>query len=90
MTDSLEQRTDTAENVIDSIDIDNANDMLRDCHSELITRRTDQQVIDDANAKLERIEEITHEINAAWQDIIDIFKNATKDFEDQPTEQGGR
>ena len=37
--------------------------------------------IDDAIAKCQRIQEVVHEINEAWQDIIDIFKQAARDCE---------
>lgn len=51
--------------------------------------------LDNAIAKCQRIQDVVHEINDAWQDIIDIFKTAAADCgysesEDQPTEQGGR
>ena len=81
MNSRLDRHTDNASNVIDSIDLNGANDMLKDCHSELIVNRGDRAVIDDAAAKLDRIVEIADEMTDAWQDIIDIFRNAAADCE---------
>ena len=48
--------------------------------------------LDTAIAKCQRIQEVVCEIDDAWQDIINIFKQAARDCESeaQPTEQGGR
>ena len=81
MNSRLDRRTDNASNVIDSIDLNGANDMLKDCHSELFVNCGDRAVIDDAAAKLDRIVEIADEMTDAWQDIIDIFRNAAADCE---------
>ncbi len=51
-----------------------------------------ETTIDNTMAKCQRIQEVVCEIDDAWQDIINIFKQAARDCEseDQPTEQGGR
>jgi len=52
----------------------------------------DEITIDQTIEKCERIQEVITEINDAFADIIDIFRQAAADCEseDQPTEQGGR
>ena len=79
MSERLTRRIHIAENIIDDIDLESANDMLLDCQSEIIMREADQSIVDQSIAKCQRIQEITHEINNAFGDIIDIFKNAARD-----------
>lgn len=75
----LTRQIHNAENMIDEIDLESASDMLVDCQSELIVGKADQSIVDQSIAKCQRIQEITHEINDAFADIITIFKNAARD-----------
>ena len=38
-----------------------------------------ETTIDEAINKCQRFQEVTKEINTAWEDIIDIFKQAAAD-----------